>query len=67
MNAIGIGCRYTSDNASDESAPLKQTMKIQLEISDDDRPDWPVTATWTGASPKAYRVEGADAGPDGRH
>src|SRR4028119_741837 len=56
VEVIGIGWRYTSDRTIDDTAPVVQMMKIQLEIWAASRPHWPVAAIWTGSMPTAYQM-----------
>jgi hypothetical protein len=41
----------------DDSAPLNQTMNIQLDVWAVDKPNCPETAIWRGTAPKAYHTK----------
>src|SRR4051794_31208522 len=56
VEVIGIGWRYTSDNAIDATAPDAQIMKIQLDTCAASSPNCPTAAICTGTIPTAYQI-----------
>ena len=57
LQVIGIGWRYENASTSDETAPVIQTMKIQLDVWDGSSPSWLETARWRGTAPNAYQTK----------
>ena len=56
VQVIGMGCRYFRDKASEATAPVAQTMKIQLDVCAVVRPNCWETPICSGTAPKAYHM-----------